>query len=302
MIKSLFNLKRAPAQKAGGKKAPHKPVLLLALIQEVEEGRVEENRVLITPDLLASFREIWSRLVEGPWQCKFFLPFYHMQNDTPKFWFIKTEPGAAVMLTASYSPKSVTALIDAVKYAYFSDWLWEILLDPLKREQLRSDLMAHYFPNKSMRPDDVLRSVASYRKQLELNFFGNMVADKAPTAYRVMDREARCAFFKSRIPDIYNHTCAISRQRIIAADTQMIDACHIRPWSRTKDDSIQNGIALSPTLHRAFDRGIVTINPDYTVSVSESIAENEGSPFNLRQFDGRKILLPEREEWWPRVG
>ncbi|MGB6037274.1 MAG: HNH endonuclease [Cryomorphaceae bacterium] len=82
----------------------------------------------------------------------------------------------------------------------------------------------------------------------------------------------------------------------------MIDACHIRPWSRTKDDSIQNGIALSPTLHRAFDRGIVKINDDYTVAVSRDISESGDSPFNLGQFDGRKILLPERKDWWPRVG
>jgi putative restriction endonuclease len=144
---------------------------------------------------------------------------------------------------------------------------------------------------------------------LELNFFGNLAAEKESPTYRVVEREARCAYFKSRIPDIYNHTCAIllrlrsaqARQRIIAADTQMIDACHIKPWSTTKDDSIQNGIALTPTLHRAFDRGIVKINADYTVSVSKAISESGDSPFNLRQFDGAKILLPEREEWWPRV-
>jgi predicted restriction endonuclease len=49
-----------------------------------------------------------------------------------------------------------------------------------------------------------------------------------------------------------------------------------------------------------FDRGIVTIKPDYTVSVSNSIEESSASPFNLGQFEGKRILLPEREEWWPR--
>jgi putative restriction endonuclease len=105
MTNPLFSVKRANG------KAPHKPVLLLALIQEVEEGRITDNKVFITPELLASFKEIWSRLVEGHWQCKFFLPFYHLQNDKPKFWFLQTEPGASVMLTSSYSPKSVTGLI-----------------------------------------------------------------------------------------------------------------------------------------------------------------------------------------------
>jgi putative restriction endonuclease len=302
MIDALFNLKRAPSKKGKGQKAPHKPVLLLALIQEVEEGRITDNKVMITPELLASFKEIWSRLVEGHWQCKFFLPFYHLQNDKPKFWFLQTEPGASVMLTSSYSPKSVTGLIDAVKYATFADWLWEILANPAKREKLRLELLAHYFPQKMMSTDEVHRSSEAYRKQLELDFYDSIAADRLPTEYRLYEREARGTLFKNMIPKIYNHTCAISRQRIISVDdVQMIDACHIHPWSRSKDDSIQNGIALSPTLHRAFDRGIVTIKPDYTVSVSDAIAESGDSPFNLRQFEGRKILLPEREEWWPRV-
>jgi putative restriction endonuclease len=225
-----------------------------------------------------------------------------MKNDKPKFWFIKTEPGASIMLTSKYSPKSVTSLLDAVRYACFADWLWELLSDPAQREQLRLQLLAHYFPHKTIRREEVLRSAETYRKQLELNFFGNLAADKESPTYRVVEREARCAYFKSRIPDIYNHTCAISRQRIIAADTQMIDACHIRPWSTSKDDSIQNGIALTPTLHRAFDRGIVKINADYTVSVSPDISESGDSPFNLKQFEGAKILLPEKREWWPKVG
>ena len=59
MIDSLFNIKRANG------KAPHKPILLLALIHEISEGEIKENRIFITPELIASFKEIWSRLVEG---------------------------------------------------------------------------------------------------------------------------------------------------------------------------------------------------------------------------------------------
>jgi putative restriction endonuclease len=79
----------------------------------------------------------------------------------------------------------------------------------------------------------------------------------------------------------------------------MIDACHITPWSSSKNDTIQNGIALTPTLHRAFDRALIGINADYQVVVSNSFVENGDSPYGLRQFHGRKITLPEREAWWP---
>ena len=39
--------------------------------------------------------------------------------------------------------------------------------------------------------------------------------------------------------------------------------------------SISNGISLSPNLHRAFDRGLITINADYVVRISPVIKENE---------------------------
>ena len=68
VIEAMFKLRRDKG------KAPHKSVLLLALVQEVEEGRITDNKVYITPELLASFKEIWSKLVtEGSWHCKFFL-------------------------------------------------------------------------------------------------------------------------------------------------------------------------------------------------------------------------------------
>lgn len=298
MIDSLFKLKRDK------NKAPHKPVLLLAVIHEIDEGRICDNRIYINPHLIASFKEIWSRLVsvEENWNCKMFLPFYHLSNDKPNFWFLNLEFGATMGLTKSNSPKSITALEDGVRYAYFADWLWDLLQNFVRREKLRNQLLDYYFPNKRFLTDEINRSSTTYLKQLQLDFEQNIAADRSPKTYRVVERELRCAIFKSRIPRIYNYTCAISRQRIISDDVQMIDACHIKPWSQTKDDGIQNGIALTPTLHRAFDRGIIRINADYTVSVSNNISENENSPFSLQQFAGKRILLPERKEWWPRFG
>ncbi|MGB6035994.1 MAG: hypothetical protein WBG42_06985 [Cryomorphaceae bacterium] len=63
MTNPLFNLNRAPSKKGKGDKAPHKPVLLLALIQEVEEGRITDNKVLITPELLLARSIIFKELV-----------------------------------------------------------------------------------------------------------------------------------------------------------------------------------------------------------------------------------------------
>jgi len=50
-----------------------------------------------------------------------------------------------------------------------------------------------------------------------------------------------------------------------------------------------------------FDRGLITITSYYTVSVSDLISEDAHSPFGLKQFEGQKISLPVKKEWWPEI-
>ena len=79
---------------------------------------------------------------------------------------------------------------------------------------------------------------------------------------------------------------------------QMVDACHIVPFSISQDDTIPNGLSLSPNLHRAFDRGLITINKNFIVRVSPVISENDTN-FSISQFNGKQILLPEKFKWYP---
>ena len=97
------------------------------------------------------------------------------------------------------------------------------------------------------------------------------------------DSYMRGQAFKVVIPQIYDHTCAISRLRLnsFEKNISMVDACHIIPFSESHDDSVGNGIALCPNLHRAFDRGLISISDNYTVLVSSSFAEDSSSVFAL---------------------
>ncbi len=42
-------------------KAPHKPVLLLAVIHEIEKGNIRDNRIYLTPELVGTFIETFNR-------------------------------------------------------------------------------------------------------------------------------------------------------------------------------------------------------------------------------------------------
>ena len=78
----------------------------------------------------------------------------------------------------------------------------------------------------------------------------------------------------------------------------MIDACHIVTFSESYNDTITNGIALCPNLHRAFDRGLITIDTNYKVMISKVFNENK-SKMALKQFEGKEISLPSYEKYYP---
>ena len=45
--------------------APHKPILLLSVIDLVEQGALRQNRIFLSPELIATFLKFWSHLGSG---------------------------------------------------------------------------------------------------------------------------------------------------------------------------------------------------------------------------------------------
>lgn len=109
----------------------------------------------------------------------------------------------------------------------------------------------------------------------------------------------RGSMFKNTVPKIYNYTCCISGMRVISIkQIQMVDACHIYPISLSKDDTVPNGITLSPNLHRAFDRGLITINKEYVVRVSPTLQDNN-SVYGIAQFEGINVQFAKNYAHYP---
>jgi putative restriction endonuclease len=274
-------------------KAPHKVVLLLAVMAEIEAGTIAENRIYISDELVARFRDIWSRYVHRTnVKPDFYKPYYHLKGEG--FWHLQAVPGREIMLTSSDSPKSFRWLKDSVLYAWLDPALYGRMQDAAAREVLQQTLLAAYFPHTAT-------AMPGFFAEVEAQ-----ILHEAPVPYRqsasALDEEevvARCGVFKRVIPRIYNYTCCISETRILAGPSvQMVDACHIVPFAESHDDTITNGLSLCPNLHRAFDRGLVKIDADYRVNVSQGVIESEAG-YSLKQFDGKQILLPRNPEYWP---
>lgn len=74
--------------------------------------------------------------------------------------------------------------------------------------------------------------------------------------------------FRVRLLDAYGR-CTITGER-----TQpVLDAAHIQPYLGPSSNHIQNGLLLTKEFHTLFDKGYVTVTPDYEVRVSEALRE-----------------------------
>lgn len=293
----LRKFSKLRVDRSKGSAAPHKPVLLLAIIQSIRCLEVVENRIFITPQLVARFKEIWSCLVkDDQFRSNFALPFYHMKSDG--FWHLRVFPGREIVLTSSTSIRSFGHLRETIDHAYFNEDLFKLLSDSVSMTALERQILRTYFPNAG-------ESIASVSLTL-FNSIENKILNEPPILYRDeitrADEEeifVRGGVFKKTIPRIYNYTCCISGMQVIAGNVQMVDACHIVPFAESCDDTISNGISLCPNLHRAYDRCLITIDENYKVIVSTHFKESEN--YSIKQYDGKQILLPQETKYRPAL-
>jgi putative restriction endonuclease len=90
-----------------------------------------------------------------------------------------------------------------------------------------------------------------------------------PIVERLLARPFRDAAFAIAVKSAYRETCAITGLKIINGGGRAeVQAAHIRPVADRGPDSIRNGIALCSTIHWMFDRGLISIEDDFSVLVA----------------------------------
>ena len=286
-------------------RAPHKPILLLSIIQLIAKGVIKSNRIFITSEIILAFKQNWEELVHTGHSRNFSLPFFHMRSEP--FWYLVPKPGKDIVTTSSKSIKSFNSLNETIAFAEIDKDLFFLLQLPENQLWFEQLLIESFFPdfrNNYSRPDNYYEEDKIKNEILNepKEYYQGHIAQLRETLEQSDFEEeifVRGGMFKKTIPKIYDYTCCISGLKINSSqNVQMVDACHIYPFSISNDDTVTNGIALSPTLHRAFDRGLVTINSDFLVRISPTI-EEENSSFPLSAFEGKQILLPENENWFP---
>lgn len=101
-------------------------------------------------------------------------------------------------------------------------------------------------------------------------------------------------FFRHAVLSSYRGRCCMSG----LSEPKLLIASHIVPWNIDKTNRLNpsNGLCLSAIHDRAFDKGLITLNDNFTIVISEQI-QKRNDTFMKEIFlplSGKKIEFPER--------
>lgn len=255
--------------------APHKPLLLLSVLDALEAGEITGEVVALSAGLVMRFQNFWPivqarRGNRGDIR----MPFHALGTDG--IWSVEDEEGRP----SRARPTSVRARLPADLQA--------LLADPGFRLRLRRELVARYF-------------LAGEAVALRVALGFDAGAGEAPrfeeeTAGEAAARAAgRSARFKNLVVSGYQYTCVLTGYRLATVEQAgIVEAAHIHAFSSSHNDDPDNGLALTPTAHALFDLGLWTLSDEGRIWVKPRRDFEESTPpggFSLRALDGLPARL-----------
>ena len=246
-------------------KAPHKPLLLLCLLDMAEAGELLSPTFTRTPGLVLRFMSQGSLVADRwPTRLDIRLPFYHLSSQD--FWQPLTPAR-----TPALSPESCS--ICEIHPEFF-----ELISKSNFRRDARLLLLSRYFERS---------------ERLGLLESMGLPAEDHPAAERRMQqvesealaaakRRGRSARFAIQVVSRYKFTCALTGFCCITSDgSVVVDAAHIEQWSTSQNDELANGLALCKNAHWMFDEGLWSVADNGTVLVARDLFKECG-PGDLR--------------------
>ena len=295
--KYVQKMKRLRVDRAHGV-APHKPLLLLAIIELIERGQIQENKIPLSPNLAETFIKYWSKVTNR--KPNIALPFFHLKSDG--FWHLYPNAGYEKVLNVANRITAISRLREAIAYASLDDELFVLLTDAGNREIIRQTLIYVYLLDFKQGIENIIaegQQITEYG-QLLISEVEHPFSSQKPTAPTLKEEPIRSAGFRQVIMGLYDYTCVVCRLRIVTMDGESAtDAAHIIPFHISKNDDVRNGISLCKLHHWAFDKGLISLSKTYQVFVSPLVVEQGPMEWRLTKLRDRSILLPEQDQLYP---
>jgi len=260
--------------------APHKPLLLLVLVDLAEQGKLTDKILPLTGDLVCRFLVYWKVVAERrPQRPDIHLPFYHMRSDG--CWTPLDENGRPTLERR----RAVTAILD--------DTFLACLNDPEFQRQMRRLLIAKYFAGPGER--------TSLYQLVGLTVPPETIVREDARLYEAARERGREGRFRLSVVPAYDYTCALTHYRLVTVDSgSIVDAAHIHQFADSRNNHPRNGIALCKNAHWMFDEGLWSLDDDYRVLIDAKRFDESGlDALLLATKANTRIFLPADRNYWP---
>lgn len=253
--------------KKGDQRAPHKPLLILYALGQMQADSerfipYEVTKVKLT-ELLREFGPI--RKSYHPEE-----PFVRLKKDG--IWMLDKEVNEK-------SPNNRQLINDHVSAGFTSE-IFNLLYDNQSlMQEISQVILDQHFPETLH--EDLLDAVG-------LDF----------TLYTRRKRDPK---FRDRILRAYSYSCAICGFNVRLAHTLVgIEAAHIKWHQAGGPDTEENGIALCALHHKLFDRGVFTLSEERRMLVSQDAHGTHGFEEWLMKFNGKPVREPIQAYYYPK--
>ena len=118
-----------------------------------------------------------------------------------------------------------------------------------------------------------------------------------------VSRLSRDANFRRKVLNAYERRCSVTRIQL-----GLVDAAHILPVGIDgSTDDVSNGIPLSPTYHRAYDKGLIFLDEALVMRLNEAKVQEldalklTGGIEDFSAYLDTRIHLPQDRYQWPNL-
>ena len=281
--------------------APHKPFVLLSVMDLIAQGQITNSFIEPIFELLDTFNLYWARIMPLGTKGNMAYPFPRLKSDG--FWYLVPNPGYESKIGMDFD--SMTRLRQVCAGARMDDELFSLLMQPETRERLRMILINTYFAPE-IRPALIEQgkvNLAAY--EYSMGLMGRGDAAEAGAGWEEpgdseKESQIRDQGFRKAIVTLYEHRCALCGIRMLTPDGHtVVEAAHIKPWSEGHDDKPTNGLALCRLCHWSFDEGLMSVGVKYEVLVSKRVQIEQNLPGHVLTLRDRHIFTPNEDQYWP---
>lgn len=255
--------------------APHKPLTILFALSGVLYGKrwisyTEDHERL--NGLIGNFTKFKS----GP-NC--LQPLWRLKNDSKKFPFWAILP-TDLIVNAS-GDISTTQATEKHFRAGFSEEIYQWLSADRKITQfLIGEIIEDNFPDTLH--ETIMEMLGIFELRPEI-----VTPEHIESKLVKIKRDP---LFPKKVLQLYDNRCSFCGLKIYLNHSPLsMQAAHIKWKARGGECDERNGLSLCPTHHYTFDRGLWTLNDDYTIDFSPNAMVDSRSDVFFSPFIGRSI-------------